>query len=177
VPAENEVSAVEEEVLVAAAPASVAVYERQAPTGSRCASVFFGSVEAAEVAIPAMADGTLEPSPRGRACGLTFTVEVPGAPRYVGFILDVESGSFFEPESPTAALDGATAFSGRRSWSIDFLHTMPEPFAYRLLVVSATDPVDQETKWLRAQENPITDADSLAERGIEISVIRHTVGR
>ncbi len=54
---------------------------------------------------------------------------------------------------------------------------MPEPFAYRLLVVSASDPVDKETTWLRAQADPVAAAASLVERGFEVSVIRHTVGR
>ena len=162
---------------LAAAFASVAVYERRAPAGRRCASVFFGSAEAVEIVVPAMADGTLEPTPQDRACGLTFTVNVPGAPRYVGFVLDVESGVFLEPESPTAAIDGAVAFSGSRSWSIDFPHTMPEPFAYRLLVVSASDPVEKETTLLRAQADPVAAAASLVESGIEVTVTRHTVGR
>ncbi len=174
---EDDVPGGEEEASAAAALASVAVYERRAPTGRRCASVFFGSVEALEVAVPVMADGTLEPSPQGRACGLTFAVEVPGAPRYVGLVLDVESGAFLEPESPSAAFDGAVAFSGRRAWSIDFPHTMPEPFVYRLLAVSASDPVDGETTWLRAQADKEAAAASVMERGFEVSVIRHTVGR
>ena len=130
-----------------------------------------------EVAVPARADGSLEPSPPGRACGLTFTVDVLGAPRHVGFVLDVESGTFLEPSRPSAAFGGTAAFSGRRSWSIDFPHAMPAPFVYRLLVVSSDGRVSDDIAWLRGREDPAAAAASLVGRGIEVSVIRHTVGR
>lgn len=173
----EEPAAAEDEEPAAALHVSVAVYERRAPAGSRCASVFFGSAEAVEVAVPAMADGLLEPSPSGRACGLTFTVEVPGAPRHVGFVLDVESGTFLDPSSAAVALDGAAAFTGRRAWSIDFPHVMAEPFVYRLLVVSASAAVADETAWLREQADPEAAAASLLGRDLEVAVIRHTVER
>ena len=163
------------EAEAAASRIEITLYGRHAPDGRSCPAVHFGSATAELVPIPRQGANEFATSRHAGLCGLEFTVESIGEPRYVSVVLDIRSGRFLETPPLPVGLNGNVPLQGRQSWSVDIPYRMTHELEYRVAVIASGDPSANDAAWLSAQPDWEGALSKLTSRGIEIVWTTHRV--
>ena len=154
---------------------AIEVFERRPAPGETCAQVHFGSAEAEEVPVPREDGGALATSRHEDLCGLRFEVRNPGAARYVVARFELLSGRTVGTARMPAALSGNAAFSGAQTWNIDLPARTRGALEYRLVVIAAAHPVAEAMERLSAGTDASSTIATLAEEGVEVTILDHRV--
>jgi len=123
------------------APLSIGIAELRAPSGVSCAAIQFGDAKPVVVPLVRLTADKFPDSPVKGLCGLEFSVDAGGRPRFARAGVEVKHGKFVKGDHLPKALDGSAAFEGRLMWRAYVPKRLSSALEYVLSVAAGESAV------------------------------------